>query len=106
MEDSGAEGDLNCIGLLAQGVSEEKSFSMWPTDCSCNILIKNVAAFWLCSKSLPEAKVKRFRLIALTKEVSKQSGIDSAVRLLKFTLRKRLLMTRSELPKEKYKLYG
>jgi hypothetical protein len=31
--------------------------------------MKNVAAFCPYLKSLPEAKVKRFKLIALTKEV-------------------------------------
>jgi hypothetical protein len=30
--------------------------------------VKNVVAFWLCLKSPPEPKVKRLRLIALTKE--------------------------------------
>ena len=62
-------GVLNSGGL-AQEVSEMKTFSMWPRDCSCDILVKNVAAFCHCPKCLPEAKVKRFRLIAL-KEVSK-----------------------------------
>lgn len=60
-------------------VSEEKNFSMWPRDCYCKILKKNVSAFCHCPNSLPEAKVKRFRLIALTKEVSKQPGINSIV---------------------------
>jgi hypothetical protein len=46
-----------------------------------------VAAFCHCLKSLPGAKVKRFRLIALKKEVSKQPGVNS-VWLLKFTLMK------------------
>ena len=41
MEDSGAEGDLNC-GSLAQGVSEEKNFSMLPRELSCDILVKNI----------------------------------------------------------------
>jgi hypothetical protein len=31
MEDSDTEGDLNCGGL-AQEISEEKNFSMWPRD--------------------------------------------------------------------------
>jgi hypothetical protein len=35
---------------------------MWHKDCFCGILVKN----------LPEAKVKRIRLIELTKEVSKK----------------------------------
>lgn len=33
--------DLNC-GSLAQQVLEEKNGSMWPRDCSYNILVKNV----------------------------------------------------------------
>ena len=44
MEDSGAEGNLNCGGL-AQEVSDEKNISMWPR--SYDILMKNVAAFAL-----------------------------------------------------------
>ena len=39
--------------------------------CVCVILLKSVAAFCPCLKSLPHANVKRFTLIALTKEVSK-----------------------------------
>ena len=70
MEDFVAESDLNYADL-AQKVSSKKNFSMQPRDCFCGILVKNVAAFCPCLKSLPEAKVKRFILIALTKEVSK-----------------------------------
>jgi hypothetical protein len=44
---------------------------MCPRDCFCVILVKNVADFCPCFKSLPEAKVKRYILIVLTKEVSK-----------------------------------
>ena len=51
----------------------EKNFSMWPRGC---ILVRNVAAFCPYLKSLPEAKVKRFILIALTKEVSKELSKD------------------------------
>ena len=40
---------------------EEKNFIMWPRDCSCGSLVKNVAAFCPCPKNLPEAKVKRLR---------------------------------------------
>jgi hypothetical protein len=42
---------------------------MWQRDGSCAIFVKNVAAFCPCLKSLPVAKVKRFVLITLTKEV-------------------------------------
>jgi len=35
-----------------------------------------MAAFCPCPKSLPEAKLKRFILMALTKEVSKKSSRD------------------------------
>ena len=57
----------------------EKNVSIWPRDCFCDISVKNVAAFCQRRKNWPEAKLKRFRLIALTKEVSKQPGINSIV---------------------------
>ena len=38
---------------------------------SYDTLVKNVAAFCPCAKNLFEAKVKRFILTTLTKEVSK-----------------------------------
>jgi hypothetical protein len=28
-----------------------KNFSMWPRDCSCNILVKNMTAFALSEES-------------------------------------------------------
>jgi hypothetical protein len=40
---------------------------MWPRNWFCGILVKNGAVFCPFLKSLPEAKVKRFKLIALTK---------------------------------------
>ena len=49
----------------------EKNFSMLP-----DVLVKNVTAFFLCLKSMPEVKVKRFCLIVLTKEVSEKTNID------------------------------
>ena len=61
-------------------------------------MVKNVAAFCPCLKSLPEAKVKRFRLIALIKEVSKQLSIDF---VLQFILMKNILIKHSKLRKEK-----
>ena len=54
IEDNGAEGDLN-------------SFT----------LVKNVAALCPCLKSLPEAKVKRFLLVALTKDVLRKVHLSS-----------------------------
>jgi hypothetical protein len=101
MEDFDAESELNGVDLV-----QEKNFSMWHRNCFCNILVKSVAAFYHWLKSLPEAKVKRFRLIALKKEVSKQPGINSVVWLLKFTHMKSILMKRSKLGKEKYKIHG
>ena len=56
MEDNGAEGYLNS-GELTQGVSVEKNVSMWPRDCSCDILANNLAAFCPYLKSLPQAGV-------------------------------------------------
>jgi hypothetical protein len=71
VEDFVAVSDLNCADL-AQEVSVEKNFSMWPRDCFCSILMKNIAL--VCS--LPEAKVKRLGLIESTKEVSAMLIID------------------------------
>ena len=57
MEDNGAD-------LMNHGGSfkriHRKNFSMLPKDCTCDILVKNVATFYPCLKSLPEAKVKIF----------------------------------------------
>ena len=76
---------------------------MWHKDSFCGILVKNVATFCPCLKSLPEAKVKRLRLIALTKEVSKKPSRDFVLWL---SLMKRSLNKHSKLRKEKYKIYG
>ena len=51
---------------------------MLPRNHSCDILGKNMAAFCPCSRSLPEAKVKRFfflLLIPLVEETSKKPSI-------------------------------
>jgi hypothetical protein len=40
------------------------------------IFVKNVAIFCPCLKGLPEAKLKRLKLIELTKEVSKKAIMD------------------------------
>ena len=61
---------------MAQEVPEELNFNMLPRDCSCDILVKNVAAFCSCLKTLPEAKVKRFELILLAEEISEQPSIE------------------------------
>jgi hypothetical protein len=71
MEDFVAVSDLNSADL-AQEVSEERNVCMWYRVCFCGILVKNVAGFCPCLESLLEAKVKRFILIALTKEVFKK----------------------------------
>jgi hypothetical protein len=57
MEEFIAESDLICADL-AQEVSVENNFSMWPTDCFYGILVKDVAAFYPCLKSMPKAKIK------------------------------------------------
>ena len=62
---------MNCRSP-AQEVSEEKNINMWPRDHSCDILMKRVAAFCPCTKSVPESKGKDFGLIPLAEEISKQ----------------------------------
>ena len=64
------------------------------TDGSYDDLAKNVAYF-PCLHSLLEIKVKRFTLIALTKEVSNTNNIE-------FDLT--ILIKHSKLIKEKYKM--
>jgi hypothetical protein len=71
MEDFVAESDLSC-----SDISMEINFSMLHRDSFCDILVKNVSAFGSCLKSLPKSKVKRFILIALTKEVSEMLNRD------------------------------
>jgi hypothetical protein len=56
--------------------------------------VKSVAAFCPCPKSLPDAKVKRFILIALIKEVSKNPSIDF---VFWFALKKSVLMKHRKL---------
>jgi hypothetical protein len=65
--------------------------------------VKNVATFCPCLKSLPEAKVKRLRIIALTKEFSKRPSKDFVLWL---SLMERSLNKHNKLRKEKYKIYG
>lgn len=44
MKHIGPKNNLN-YGGLAQEVSEKKNASVWPRDCSCAVLVTNVAAF-------------------------------------------------------------
>ena len=76
---------------------------MWHREAVCGVLVKNVAAFCPFLKSLSEAKVKRFMLIALIKEVSKKPSRDF---LLWLGLKKRILNKCRKLRKEIYKMYG
>ena len=55
MENTGVEHDLNCADQ-AQEVSGEMNFSMRPIDCSCDILVKNVAGLCSFLKSLLRLK--------------------------------------------------
>ena len=78
---------MNCGGLAKEVIL--KKINMWPRDHFYDILVKNVAAFCPCLKSLPEAKVKRFGLIPLAEKIiSKQSSINSVLWLLVITLLK------------------
>lgn len=86
MEDSGAQCNMNCEGL-AKEIAKRRILILINRDCSCeDILLKNVVAFCPCLKCLLEGKLKRFGLILLEEEISKQPGIGSAVWLLLVTL--------------------
>ena len=66
---------------------------MWPRDYSY-ILVKNMAGFCPCLKSLPEAEVKIIKLIALTKGVSKKKkpSLNIVLRPHLFSLMKSVLI--------------
>jgi hypothetical protein len=102
MEEFVTKSDLNCSDL-DQGFSVAKNFSMLPRDSFYSILVKNMAEFFLCLKSLPEAKVKRLRLIALTKEVLEMPIMDFVLCL---SLMKSILNKHSKFRKENYKIYS
>ena len=76
MENIVAEHDLN-YGIMFQEDSEIKNFSLLLRGISCDILLKNMVAFFLCPRSLPESKVKRLTLIVLRIENAKLPSIDS-----------------------------
>ena len=90
---------MNCRNL-AQEVSKKKNLSMLSRFCSRVILVKNVSVCCPCLKTLPESKVKRFRLIALAKEISKQPNIDS---VLWFTLMRSVLQMKQTVPEKNIK---
>lgn len=62
----------------AQEVSEKHNISNEAKNQSCNILAKNVASFCPCSKNLLVAKLKKFGLISLAEDFSRQSNIYCA----------------------------
>lgn len=66
-EENVSEGDLT------QVVSEE-NFSRFPRDRSYDFWVKTETEFCLCLKSLPEAKVKRFRLLTLGERATHPSS--------------------------------
>ena len=101
MEEFVTESDLNCV-YLAQEVSV-KNFHMWPSDFLCDILVKIWLFFFPCLKSLPEAKMKRLRSIALTKQVSEAPNTDFIIYL---RLMKNILNKHSMMRKGRYKIYG
>ena len=57
MENSGAECDLNYGDLTPRGFQRTRMLGLWPRDCSCEVLAKNLTAFYPCLKCLLEAKV-------------------------------------------------
>ena len=66
------EYDLMNDVVLSQKVSEQKNFSVLLRHYPCDILGKESQCFCPCLESLPEAKMRSFRLITLIEEISKQ----------------------------------
>lgn len=96
MENNSSKCDLNC-GSLTQVFSEE-NFILLPRDHSYAVLVKNMAVFCTFLNSLSKANMKRLRLIALKKKISKQPIIDA---VLWFNLMKSILIKHIKLRKEK-----
>jgi hypothetical protein len=80
--------------MRAQEVSKEKNFRMLARNPSCDILIKNLAAFCPCLKSHLEAMGERFRFNCIGKQNLK----------IAFALMKIILMKLIKLRKGKYKM--
>ena len=70
-----AEGDLNC-SYLAQKVLQKKRISVSDLETFFFSVVKMTGFFSPCLKSLPEVNIKKFILIALTKEVSKKHSTE------------------------------
>jgi hypothetical protein len=73
-------------GGLAQEVSEEKNSSKRTKEHSCNILAKNMAAFFPCLKNMPEAKLKSFELMTLAEEIMQMNNENKQGKILKSTI--------------------
>ena len=63
MAESDSVCDLMNCGVLTQEISEEKKYSMLPTEILVIFCEESV-----CLKSLPDAKLKSLRLIQLVRE--------------------------------------
>lgn len=94
--------DVFVAGVEEAQVSVEINFSMGTRNDFCSILVKKWQFFCPYLKSLSEVKVKRLRLIALTKEVSEMPITDFA---LWFSLIRSILNEHSILREEKCNIY-
>ena len=66
-------------GGLAQEVSEEKNSSKRTKEHSCNILAKNMAAFFPCLKN-------SFELMTLAEEIMQMNNENKQGKILKSTI--------------------
>lgn len=73
-DDSSTEINVNCE-VQAQEISEGNNNSNWVRNNSFVVLAKNVVAFCLCPKNLPDSKLMHSGLIFFTKEIFKKPNI-------------------------------
>lgn len=85
VEDSDAKSSID-YWVLAQEVSEGNNINSCDRAHSCGILPNNVVAFCSYPKNLPEAKLKRFGIMSLVKEIPRSPNISSLTWLLVITL--------------------
>ena len=76
---------LGIMCTTSQEVSEGKNIIDWSRDHSCDVLVKNVAGFYSCSKNHPKTKLKSLGLMALAEEILRQLSIDCVKWLLVVT---------------------
>lgn len=87
-------------------VSERTNIGNWDRDLSCNILAKNVSAFFPCLKNLPKTKLKsnKSKFLLLLLEIRGQLNIDVVICNLSYVYSLKSTVKMKKLDRKKYKM--